>query len=638
MPEKQVAEVPQTAHEEVESLQTWDPDADQVAGGPPKGAFVPSKGAGAGTSFADVKSEGPGVEKARRAQLKDGKLTLEEIAALDLATIKRINPKSAVPRNILKLPLKGSWNKAKKTLVSGAKMPGDLAAPSAEQKKNRKLLMKKIWEFRQWDYWEVLKLVAGDLAKTDGQPDRNPDVSRPGLDLTETSSAGSTTVTSDIDVNLKGSRTEEAAELFNQKFKTTRGGWSYESGVVYDVNVYALDVLHGKVKEEAPDGTKTVRSKKEGKREGMDGGGFKKPEDGESPSDVMLKDSADQDVQALLHLRIYMTADQWAAYKKTAEANGSKQKGLLEVERRFERYQSTIMDQMLRDAGIEDKRTRRAEVKKAKADLDNKLSGEQQLESLGVSQSGGDHIAGENALIAASNRIYERKAKGVAELRKQLAGQIKFLELMDGSKLSIPDQEKEVEETLFLLRKAISDMLLYANEVYVTDASVNHAVLGTQANLGITQSLEESRRVVDENAGDVLKTVSGYKADQWAKAGFKAGKYLWRLADGARNMDTGEFAPHMASLKGEIGQTYRVGETLANDIKVGMEPEGEEAQVAAAKPVLKSAGLTSNDKIAGRAIDISLKLNKAFSAFKAAGKNSGADANKVAGAPEAFRA
>ena len=166
---------------------------------------------------------------------------------------------------------------------------------------------------------------------------------------------------------------------------------------------------------------------------------------------------------------------------------------------------------------------------------------------------------------------------------------------------------------------------------------MNHAVLGTQANAGITQTLEESRRVVDENVGDILKETSHYKTAQWKKAGFKSGKYLWRLADGARNMNTGDFATYINPLMATINQTYEVGEFIANNIKVGMQGDGEEAQVKESGDKLSGIGLGSIDLIQKRAIEISSKLNKAYQRFSKDQGETLARAKTTAGQPEEFR-
>ena len=602
------AKARRSERQRVADIETWDPQAN---GG--EGTFVKMADASGDAHFTGETPDTNREEKARRQALKGGNLNLAELAALDRKTVSRINPKSDVPRKILKGALKSSWKFAKKALVSN-KWGGLTREQKPDDANLGKTVMKKIWEFRQWDHQQLLDMVGARLAKTDP-------AGTVGLDLEKTSASGSTTVTSDIDVNLKGARTEEAATLFNKLFKTSRGGWQYESGVVYDVNVYALDVLHGKYKENEGTPQEVKRSKKEGSRSGKEGGGFK------ANSAVQLKDSQNQDIQAMLHMRIFMNQSQWNSYSEQSLRDGAKRRDLIQVERRFAQYQKEIRDEMLKEAGVLDSRTSEAAQK---AFEDPASNGEQQIEAVGVALKGGNHIEGENAMMAASNRIYERKTARVAELRANLAKVIKDFEAEKAP-------EAEVEEVLYLLREAISEMLLYANEVYITDASVNHAVLGTQANLGITQTIEESRRVVQENAGDVLKEVAHYKPS-WEKAGFKAGKYLWRLADGAKNMDTGDFAQYLAPHRHLINKTHAAGEHIANNIKVGMASDGEEAQIAKTALVLtKVADISSISDLQNRATDLSLKVNAAFRAYQQADGDRLANAAKVAGQPERYR-
>ena len=99
----------------------------------------------------------------------------------------------------------------------------------AASKDWRELLMAKLREFRQWHHDLILRRTQAD-----------PAIGRAGL--TEWKAAGSTTLTSDFDVNLKGNKTELAVAVFNRLFKAD--GWEHEAGVVYDVNVYAVDFMH----------------------------------------------------------------------------------------------------------------------------------------------------------------------------------------------------------------------------------------------------------------------------------------------------------------------------------------------------------------------------------------------------------
>ena len=76
------------------------------------------------------------------------------------------------------------------------------------------MLMAKLWEFRQWHHELILQRTQKEVGKEG---------------LSEWAAAGSTTLTSDIDVNLKGNKTEQAVAVFNRLFKAD--GFEHEPGV-----------------------------------------------------------------------------------------------------------------------------------------------------------------------------------------------------------------------------------------------------------------------------------------------------------------------------------------------------------------------------------------------------------------------
>ncbi|MCX8495109.1 MAG: hypothetical protein ORN51_02885, partial [Akkermansiaceae bacterium] len=140
--------------------------------------------------------------------------------------IKNLNPKGIELRDIIQKGLYQSWEYMTHNLNAGA------------DDGNRKNLLRKIWEYRQWHHDYLLNQTQAVLGLNTVVGNYDSGYQR----LTEWAAAGSTTLTSDIDVNLKGTDTEAAAKKFNELFKAD--GWLYECGVVYDVNVYAIDFMY----------------------------------------------------------------------------------------------------------------------------------------------------------------------------------------------------------------------------------------------------------------------------------------------------------------------------------------------------------------------------------------------------------
>lgn len=477
-----------------------------------------------------------------------GKLELERITEDQVA---QVNPLSEVPKKILKGPLEESWHTAKHELLK--------ESDDAANNKARRMLMAKLWEFRQWHHNMILQRTQAD-----------PDIGKEGL--SDWKAAGSTTLTSDIDVNLKGSKTELAVGKFNQKFK--EDGFSKEAGVVYDVNVYALDFMHkdtfkglaeqdGKVKKHdfggppkpgqgpAPEGAAakapTRVSAKEGAREGAEGGGV--TADNPMLADRMVKADADlQRVWSLVKLRLYMTPGQWAEYIVNAKVPASTASA---VDARYTSYITELEKKMLGD------------TPELKAAENLEKTGFQQLAATADKKAAakpGGKGDGEDVKMAASNRLYEEKLVQIAQLRDRVSKQIAARkELFKTSPEDAEGMGAAIEGNLAILRDLISEAAMYSNEAYVTDGAVNHVVVGLQEKIGISQTGAESKDAFNENVADVLKEVARHSGTV-GEAAYKAGKYMWRMADAAKNI---------GSKDKEIAKLYDIGYTLANEIKGG---------------------------------------------------------------------
>lgn len=458
---------------------------------------------------------------AHTAAIKGGNLTAEEAAGLPAATAAQINPMSDVPATILKKAFHSTWSHAKHDLIG----KGDGA----------ETVMKKLWEYRQWHHESVLQAVKTDMAGVDG-----------GKGLDKWASAGSTSLTSDIDINLKGSATEAAVAAFNAKFKND---FPYESGVVYDVNVYALDFMQ----LNTFGGDKSI-SGKEGKREGHQKGGFSDSEWGEA---AQVVDAKDQEVWALTKMRLYMTDGQWADFKRTTGgSDGGDDDKFARVERRYQEYCETILEGMAADvseplagaaqlAGMDQLKARAADTVKKSGPLpdDQDASG-----------------AAENKLMQAQNRAYEKKLPLIRSLRAVLNKSVaKYDALVKAGNIKAAEEvESDIEVDLVSLRRLLAEANLYANEAYVTDGGVNHTVVGMQVGAPLKTTNAESLHAITENVADILKELKRHD-DTVGEAMYKGGKYFWRLGDAALNLG--------ASKVEYVTEFYDLGFKLANEVK-----------------------------------------------------------------------
>jgi hypothetical protein len=260
------------------AVDTWDKEQE---------TWTDSADANPDAMFARVQA--PDTQEEFDAGMAAGDLSVKGIAQTPFSKIAALDPKGPVPRKVLKTTLGESWSVAKSALATADPPTGAAKTPSAviQAKKSMRGMMKKIWEFRQWHHDVILQRTKAEV----------------GADkLREWKAAGSTTLTSDIDVNLKGEGTEEAVGAFNRQFKAD--GWSKEAGVVYDVNVYAMDFMYGKGLDKG--GYREVQ--KEGARLG-------KVEGGIEDADQAALDQANQEGWAMTKMRIYKTGTEWTSYQ-----------------------------------------------------------------------------------------------------------------------------------------------------------------------------------------------------------------------------------------------------------------------------------------------------------------------------------
>ncbi len=516
----------------VRTIKTYDPNAGQGKGG----WVTPSGGRG---SVKRRNKKGQGVdermvtdlsftslrkEKEHAHALNRGALTLAQLTRLPEDTARRIDPHSETPRNILRGPLAESWSVAK----------DELAFPNATA--GNKMVMKKLWEFRQWHHEDILQ-----------QTKRAVNARVGGRGLTGWSAAGSASLTSDIDVNLKGEATELAVAEFNRLFHADN--WSYEAGVVYDVNVYAMDFLH------APVGVKPQGWQQgDPKRVGEEGARHGRPQGGISDQLLEQQDIERQEEWTLLKVRLYMSSVEWNAYKASIDPHNNDQAKWQRVENKYDAYRNTLTERMQQLAnhrvGVPIVGTRTG--------MDN-IGAVARLLAL---HSGGPpntvSAKKEDFLIQASNRVYEEKLRAITRLRSRLNRDITWLNAMHArGARGIPFLERRINNELLQLRDLVSEAALYANEAYFTSGAVNHTVSGLQIGSGIQQTNADNMAAVNENLGDALKEMRRHGRNL-GEAAYKSGKYIWRMADAALNM---------GRRTNRIRALYRAGYDIANTIK-----------------------------------------------------------------------
>jgi len=450
-----------------------------------------------------------------------GDVTLEELVGVldrgseaDKARINALPPESPVLRAILHGPLQQSWVLAKEELAY--KKTGV-----------RNVLMNRLIEYRRWHHDMVLKKTKARVREVTG------------VDDLTWGAEGSTSLTSDIDVNLKGSHTEVAVTQFNQLFRLD--GWDHEAGVVYDVNVYAKDFMFSPkgVAATGPAGAVTL-VKKEGERTTTQQGGVSTPA-------AYAADQKDQQAWALVKARIHMPGIQWQTY---LAATGVPDDVAALAAERYEKYMLELKGQM--------QKTAKAGAPRDEAkDLVGPGTDRIEATAKGILGKDSSALGVESLKMASSNRVYEQKLRAIKDQRATLKTAI------DAASATPADttRESRVEALLIQLRSVVSEAALWSNEAYVTDAAVNHAVVGLQIGSTISQTVDELMIAVTENMADALKESRRHDAHAW-EAAAKSGKYVWRMTDAAKNAG-------LSTAVAGLDRLYRAGFELAPVIKSG---------------------------------------------------------------------
>jgi hypothetical protein len=481
---------------------------------------------------------------------------------------QQTSPKGPL-RDILVGAFEADWFRAKSCLVFD-KWPGD-AVPRFTHEFSL-MLMTALTSFRGEVHKAVMPLaqkavraqlddrarqLKGNAALADSLTQQRM---MPGVKQVDfKGSVGADTVTSDVDVSTGGANSELGVRAYNEEFRKYMD-LTFDPGTVFDLNVYAMDFIHGKTDAEDKKSF-TVKSENP-----------EKPE----AEDAAARDR-EQDIWALVHVARYMPDDgEWDDYvvqtisgisdpKKAAE-----QKARLDAARsRAKGFEERLVGMMVH---LED-------------DL---MLTEKQLEGSSWDDEENKHYLQGALRMRAANKLYEDKLLQVKEIRTKISEM--RTAIAQGKQGADPAQLKLLVSRL---SGELSMAQLYANEVYGSGGATVHAVMGMQVKKKLSAErghdveaiipVQEWYQAFTDNLGDVLKDFEHYgkahgdhDADHWYAA-FKMGKYADRMVDAI---------PHLAE-GGMITQTQAA--TLAKDADV------EALRTLSANHVKEKSGASKDD-------------------------------------------
>lgn len=412
-------------------------------------------------------------------------------------------------------------------------------------------------------------------------------------------SAGSTTITSDIDSNPKGAYSVLTVRKFNEVFRRQGGGgsgWPFEPGTVYDINVYGQDYMG-----DWPPFDVTIDDAKEG-----GGKNWTMTTHQETPlgTDAAAEFTKYQEVMSYLHVLKYIDhaealdyrittpetteakaeGPEWASYKARIvgrtplpEQRKELEENLGAAETKYIEFRKRLLDaQRIVSGGTADSpdallTTMMAapapdkSAAKSSADIDDRLKNKvapgkitgarNQSVQLGPDQKMIDGLSNEMdeydlgvVAMTASNRIYEQMEIEVIKAREA------FVATKARSEKHPPQAEQaDVEQAGLGLKKAMVDALYFANEVYMTQGAVQFAVLfkqgmgkdarqskdlhgGAAVNTSLVVPKELFLHSFTENVGDTLKELNHFHGDDVKGALDKSAKYMDRMMESAENL------------------------------------------------------------------------------------------------------
>jgi hypothetical protein len=441
----------------------------------------------------------------------------DELNANSLAGVKLLSDDALW--DILKRAFDANWFKAKSVLAMG-RWPGSVPPPHPPHEECIELMEAMVeMRSRKWDeyYKKYLPIARQELH------DNNLEIPPPD---------GSQSVTSDIDLSVKGSQSEAAVEFFNTNFKT-EFGVPFEPGTVFDINMYSMDWMHGgdeTITGEKGDRTSTITPKKEQNLEDVDLAGLTARAD-------------NQEVWSYVKIMRNLTTGEISSYKTQTlaaftpgtEKFISMSKKLDEAETNTRVFKEKVAEKAAQMSANFDADIARKGIRSGASSA---FTGEQGHDSEA-------HYKQDALNMAASNAIYQELIREVKKIRER----IKIVK--DGAN---DTEGKSIEALATLLANKIAEALTYANEVYASEGGVLHTVYGKQkgkkkkeayAKDETTKDIRTVNTVLDkkqyiqsvnENVGDSVHSLNHFShMPQYAV--FRSGKYLDRLIEATDLLD-----------------------------------------------------------------------------------------------------
>jgi hypothetical protein len=320
---------------------------------------------------------------------------------------------------------------------------------------------------------------------------------------------GSESATSDIDLPMKGSNTEISVELINENFRDYFKV-PFDSGMVFDINVYSLDWIHGsKVVPIGHNGNKLIVEP-----------AFEYPEILASDSKLTLW-HRNNHIIAFMKLIINLHGHE-AYFENALVFHASKPQ--------TEMINQTWTIAKANFIGFENN------IKKGFNNIREKRK------EKGRSFDDKNFSDRYGFTLVASNKLYAEKLKEVKATRMSIAAS-KPINL----------------DLVAILAYNIGESLLYANEVYASQGATVFTVLGQMksklldilkndtnykdlAHIKAAKELELKfnfhllLQSATENVADALHSLNFYKDINMGYAIYRAGKYIQRLMDSVREL------------------------------------------------------------------------------------------------------
>ncbi|MBC7542541.1 MAG: hypothetical protein H7338_07415, partial [Candidatus Sericytochromatia bacterium] len=384
--------------------------------------------------------------------------------------------------------------------------------------------------------------------------------------------AGSQDATSDIDVNLKGDNTEFASQRANELFRKEFGSGA-DAGMVFDVNFYAMDFMPSfkpgdMVRKEGVSDVETYAAA---------------PQDWTMPlTDATCVREFDQDQQhnSQYMIRTYMSTSDWTAYK-AAQIEAAPESGKVAlgeaftaVEASFTQHNAEVAAEI---AVILQSETGGGGLPDVSGTTLGAIPDEKWASALALDVALAPTITDptarkamvEKLVMKAENNLYAKHLNGTAEgtpgqavpraesvirLRDKAALCV-AIHAAAATKIPAATTEQlaaldlDTQKAFLALRKQLSHALTFANEPYLTEASVLHVVINKQMltkGIGDGAGLKDPKAKFPLSKQQWLHSVNEQFACCCKELGrhhdmghalLHGGKYLHRMMNGAKHLE-----------------------------------------------------------------------------------------------------